>query len=131
MIFDETMERIRGSISERRHPATPDPLRLSDLHRDGGEGLLAFRPTAWQPRLFTTVLGITVSQMSLLLLLLVLGLAAGSVILGWIGDRIDRGRLLMLGAVITGTVMLPGVFVRDLWTAIPLLTVAGMARPRS
>lgn len=72
------------------------------------------------------VLGIGVSQMSLLLLLLVLGLAVGSAILGWLGDRIDRGRLLMIGAVVTGTAILPGVFVRDLWTAIPLLTVAGI-----
>ncbi len=58
VISYEGMERIRGSISQRRHPASPDSLRLSNLYRDTSEGLLAFGPTARKLWLLTTDVGL-------------------------------------------------------------------------
>jgi MFS family permease len=71
------------------------------------------------------VIGITVAQTSLLLILLVVGLGLGSLLLGYLADRVERTRLLWTGLLITGIAMLAGVFVRDLETALPLLLVAG------
>lgn len=73
-----------------------------------------------------TVIGVTVAQASLLLILLVLGLGAGSLVLGRLGDRYDRAKLLRAGIIVTGVTMIAGVFVRDLWTALPLLLIAGL-----
>jgi len=38
-------------VSQQRHAAPADPLRLFDLHRDAGEDLLAPGPSTAQPRL--------------------------------------------------------------------------------
>lgn len=72
------------------------------------------------------VLGITVAEASLVLILLVVGLAAGSYVVGHLGDRYDRRRLLQTGAFITGVAMLGGLFVRTLPGAIGLMLVAGV-----
>lgn len=73
-----------------------------------------------------TVLGVTMGEASLLLILLVLGLGASSAVLGRIGDRYDRGALLRIGVVVTGVVLLAGIFVRTLFSAVPLLLIAGI-----
>ncbi|MBX6364528.1 MAG: MFS transporter [Gemmatimonadetes bacterium] len=74
----------------------------------------------------TVVIGLSVAQSSLVLVLLVVGLAVGSYVVGLLGDRFDRRRLLQLGGAITGVAMLGGFFVRTLPGAIGLLLVAGV-----
>lgn len=74
----------------------------------------------------TVVIGLTVAQSSLILILLVLGLAAGSYAIGHLGDRFDRRKLLQLGGAITGVAMLGGFFIRTLPGAVALLLVAGI-----
>ncbi len=74
----------------------------------------------------TVVLGITVAQASLMMTLLVVGLAIGSVVIGRLGDRYDRAVLLQVGAGLLGVVMLAGVFMRTLGTAVLLLLGAGV-----
>lgn len=74
----------------------------------------------------TVVIGLTVAQASLVLVLLVVGLAVGSYVVGLLGDRYDRRKLLQLGGAITGLAMLAGFFVRTLPGAVALLLVAGV-----
>src|SRR5262249_16402734 len=50
MAGDERVQRGGGPISQQRHAAPADPLRLLDFYRDGGEDLLARRPAAPLPR---------------------------------------------------------------------------------
>jgi len=71
------------------------------------------------------VLGVTVAQASLVLILLVVGLAVGSYVVGHLGDRYDRRMLLQVGAGITGVAMLAGVFAHTLATTVVLMLVAG------
>lgn len=72
------------------------------------------------------VVGISVAETSLTLLLLVAGIGLGSVILGRLGDALGRAQLLTAGALLTGIAMSLGVFVRDLPGAIVLLLGAGL-----
>jgi MFS family permease len=76
--------------------------------------------------LFATVaLGITVATASLAMAGFMVAAAIGSIVVGQVGDRFGRARLLILGAVIAGVAMLPGLFVRDLLSLILLLIPAG------
>ncbi len=72
------------------------------------------------------VVGVTMAEASLVLTLLVIGLAVGSYVVGRLGDRGDRGRLLQLGAAITGVAMLGGAFVHTLPGTIALMLLAGL-----
>jgi MFS family permease len=77
--------------------------------------------------LFATVaLGITVATASLAMIGFLAAAALGSVLVGHLGDRYGRSRVLVLGAIIAGVAMLPGLFVRELTTLIMLLVPAGL-----
>lgn len=71
------------------------------------------------------VLGITVAEASLVLILLVVGLAVGSYVVGHLGDRYDRRMLLQVGAGVTGVAMLAGVFAHTLPGTVALMLLAG------
>lgn len=73
------------------------------------------------------VLGISVAETSLILGWLLAGLAVGAVLIGRLGNRVGRVRLLALAALTTGVVMGLGVFIRDVPSAIGVLAVAGLA----
>ena len=66
------------------------------------------------------------AEASLVLTLLVIGLAVGSYVVGRLGDRGDRRRLLQIGAAITGVAMLGGTFIHTLPGAIALMLMAGL-----
>jgi len=105
----------------RQRPAVPWFLFSNALWTGAVDGI---RPYFF---LFAVaVIGITVAQASLVLILLVVGLALGSYVVGRLGDRYDRRRLLQAGAAITGVAMLGGVFVRTLPGAVALMLVAGV-----
>ena len=72
------------------------------------------------------VLGIDTAETSGVLLVLVVGLALGSVFLGRLGDRYGRERLLMAGALLTAVAMIFGVLVRELEGALLLLLASGL-----
>ncbi len=72
------------------------------------------------------VLGIDTAETSAVLLLLVGGIGIGSVLLGHLGDRYGRARLLAAGALLTGVAMLLGVMVRELGGAVLLLLASGL-----
>jgi MFS family permease len=77
--------------------------------------------------LFTAaVLGISVSESSLLLSVLLVGLALGSILIGRLGDRVGRGRLLMWCAFGVGIAMSAGVFVRSVPVALAVLVPVGI-----
>jgi MFS family permease len=106
---------LMGSAPTRRF------LLANVLWNAGTEGI--------RPYLFlfaTVVLGIAVSTASLAMLAFLGAAGIGSVIVGRIGDRAGRARVLVIGAVITGVAMLPGIFVRDLVWLLVLLVPAGL-----
>lgn len=72
------------------------------------------------------VLGISVGETSLVLLLLLAGIGIGTVLLGRLGDRYGRLHLLHAGALVTAVAMALGVFVRGLTGAVLLLLAAGL-----
>lgn len=72
------------------------------------------------------VLGIDTAQTSAVLLLLIAGIGIGSVLLGHLGDRYGRARLLAAGALLTAVAMLLGVLVRGLPGALLLLLASGL-----
>ncbi len=72
------------------------------------------------------VIGVTMAEASLVMVLLVVGLAGGSYVVGRLGDRRDRNRLLQMGAAITGVAMLGGTFVHTLPGTIALMLLAGV-----
>jgi MFS family permease len=74
----------------------------------------------------TVVLGVAVQTASLALIGFLVAAMVGSVVIGRIGDRVGRERLLVIGAVVTGGAMLPGYFIRDLAPLIILLIPAGL-----
>jgi predicted MFS family arabinose efflux permease len=106
-----------------------DLVRRSDARRFlVANALWAAGTEGIRPYIFlfaTVVLGIAVQTASLALLGFLGAAAIGSVLAGRLGDRIGRGRMLLGGAVLTGVVMIPGVFVRDLLPLILLLIPAG------
>lgn len=73
------------------------------------------------------VLGITMAEASLVLGVLLGGLGLGAVVIGRLGQRFGRARLLAWAAGATGVAMALGVLVRDVPSAIGLLAVAGIA----
>lgn len=74
----------------------------------------------------TTVVGITIARASIILTLLVVGFALGSLALGWASDRLDRGRLLQVGLWLTAAAMFAGTFARSITAVIGLLLFAGI-----
>jgi MFS family permease len=77
--------------------------------------------------LFATVaLGITVATASLAMGGFLAAAGIGSVLVGYFGDRLGRSRVLVGGAILAGVAMMPGLFVRDLWTLIIILVPAGV-----
>jgi maltose/moltooligosaccharide transporter len=82
-----------------------------------------------RPYLFlfaTVVLGIAISTASLALLAFLIAAAVASVFVGHLGDRFGRARVLLVGALICGVAMIPGLFVRDLVPLLLLLVPAGV-----
>ena len=79
---------------------------------------------AIRPYLFAfgrVVLGLSVAQTSLTLAVLVSGIAIGSVIFGWIGDTVARGKLLGIGSGLLAVALIGGTFVRGVpWAAAAL-----------
>lgn len=75
----------------------------------------------------TVVLGITLAEASLVLAFLLVGLGIGAVLIGRIGNKVGRARVLTVAAVATTVIMGLGVFVRDVPSAIVLLGVAGVS----
>jgi maltose/moltooligosaccharide transporter len=96
-------------------------LLANVLWNSGVEGI---RPFIF---LFAAVsLGIAIETASLAMFGFLGAAAVGSVLVGWLGDRWGRRRTLILGAILTGTAMLPGLVVRDLAALILLLIPAGL-----
>jgi maltose/moltooligosaccharide transporter len=96
-------------------------LAANVLWNAGTEGI--------RPYLFlfaTIVLGIAVQTASLAMLAFLAAAGVGSVIVGRVGDRFGRSRVLLVGAIVTGVAMLPGFFVRDLLWLMVLLIPAGV-----
>jgi MFS family permease len=103
-----------------RRPATRRFLVGNVLWNAGVEGI---RPYLF---LFATVaLGITVGVASLAMIGFLVAAGIGSVLVGRFGDRFGRPRILILGALVAGVAMIPGLFVRDLLALIILLIPAG------
>jgi maltose/moltooligosaccharide transporter len=102
----------------------PDTRRFllgNALWNAGVEGI---RPYIF---LFATVaLGITVATASLAMIGFMVAAAGGSVLVGYFGDRYGRQRILILGAVVAGIAMMPGLFVRDVASLVLLLVPAGL-----
>jgi MFS family permease len=73
------------------------------------------------------VLGTTVSQTSLGLALLVGSLAAGSWVVGRLGDRRDPARILELSSAALVLAFVAGFLVRDVRAALALAAVAGVS----
>lgn len=104
-----------------RRPEARRFLVANVLWNAGTEGV--------RPFLFlfaTVVLGIAIQTASLALIVFLVATAIGSVAVGRLGDRFGRSRLLLIGAIGTGLVMMPGFFVRDLSALIVLLIPAGL-----
>jgi MFS family permease len=74
----------------------------------------------------TIVIGITVAQASLVLVVLIVGVAIGSLVIGRLGDRFDRGRLLQLSGALLTIGMGAGLLVRNVFTASIILLAAGI-----
>ncbi len=60
----------------------------------------------------TTVLGVTVAQTSEGLGILVIGIGIGSAVLGKLGDKLPRGRLLMVGTAVLAAAFSVATFLR-------------------
>jgi MFS family permease len=103
-----------------REPQTRRFLMGNILWNAGVEGI---RPYIF---LFATVaLGITVATASLAMAGFLAAAGLGSVLVGYFGDPWGRPRVLILGAVIAGVAMMPGLFIRDLLPLIIILIPAG------
>lgn len=72
------------------------------------------------------VLGIGVSEASLVLVVLFAGAGIGSIFVGRLGDRVGKGRVLFWGALLTGVALSAGVFIRTVPMAVGLLLPAGL-----
>jgi MFS family permease len=72
------------------------------------------------------VLGTSVAQTSLGLMLLVAGLGGGSFVMGRLGDRFDRMRLLRVSSVVLALAFGAGFFARSVPVALGVATLAGL-----
>lgn len=72
------------------------------------------------------VLGVQITEASLLLLTLLVGLAIGSLVTGWLSDRVSRALLLLISAIVLGVAMSAGVFIRNVPMAVALLLPVGL-----
>ena len=105
----------------RGRPAVSWMLLANSLWSAGVDGI---RPYIF---LFTAiVLGISVAETSLLLIVIVAGLGIGAVVLGHLGDRYGHAKLLAVGGAVTGLAMFSGLWVREIPGAIGLLLFAGL-----
>lgn len=71
------------------------------------------------------VLGVSTAASSAVLVFLIMGIGAGSVLVGWLGDRWDRIRLLSWGTLVIAIAMAAGFFTRELVLVAPILLLAG------
>lgn len=102
----------------------PDARRFLAGNVLWNAGVEGIRPYIF---LFATVaLGITVATASLAMAGFLVAAAIGSVVVGRLGDRFGRPKILIAGAIVAGLAMLPGLFVRDLLSLIVLLVPAGL-----
>ena len=129
--------RARGTFGRG---GSSDPFRWRDvwrmLRRSGGARRFLGASALWsgaidgiRPYFFlfaSVVVGLSVAHTSLVLGLLILGIAVGSALLGWLGDRFDRGRILLVSLGFLTFAMLAGYFVRSLWPAFFLLFAGGL-----
>lgn len=104
-----------------RRPELRDFLLANALWTGAVDGI---RPYVFPFAL--VVLGISVADTSLVLLLLLVGVAIGTVLIGRLGDRFGRARLLEAGALLTAIALLLGTLVRDVTGVLPLLLGAGL-----
>ncbi len=74
----------------------------------------------------SAVVGVGVATTSVGLIALVLGIGIGSFVVGRLGDRFDRIRLLTWGTALAVIALTGGFFVRAIGPAIGLLLVAGV-----
>ena len=100
----------------REHPAAIW-LLVADAFWSGGlDGL--------RPYIFAysrTVLGLSIVRTSLILGVLVGCIALGSVIFGWLGDKVARGKLLLIGSGVLAVALMGGTFVPNVaWAAVAL-----------
>jgi MFS family permease len=103
---------------------SPKPRRFLISNALWNAGVEGIRPYIF---LFATVTaGIAIETASMAMFGFLGAAGIGSVFIGRMGDRWGRGRLLLIGAVLTGAAMLPGLFARDLITLIVLLVPAGL-----
>jgi MFS family permease len=136
-----TAWKLRLGAEERHRPRERWDIRREldfwrELLRDADSRWFLMANVLWnagtegiRPYLFlfaTVVLGIAVQTASLAMLAFLGAAGIGSIIVGRIGDRAGRARILLIGALITGTAMLPGFFVRDLAWLLVLLVPAGL-----
>jgi MFS family permease len=130
----ESHERAPGrAAGEDRSAPSPPGLRVLLERRDVRWFLIAH--TLWtaavdgiRPFIFlfaTVVIGITIAESSLVLLVLLLGLAIGSTVIGRLGDRLGRERVLGWAALVLGIAMSLGIFIRDVPIAIAVLVPVG------
>ena len=112
----------RQLLGELRHnPAALWLLGANALWNGAIDGI---RPYAF---LFTgAVLGLGITETSFGLLVLVAGLAIGSLFIGFLGDRYGRGVLLRLGVGATFIAMGLAFFARDVVSALAVALIAGI-----
>jgi MFS family permease len=128
-------------LARPRERLEPHRARLSDAWK----ALLHNRPAFWllaadafwnasvdgiRPYFFLyarRVLGTTVSQTSLGLVLLVTGLGAGSWVVGRLGDRHDRLRILEISSIALALAFAAGFLARSVPLALAVAAIAGVA----
>lgn len=123
-------ERARRSNLGRPHEV------LSELRDNTDASRLLLANALWngavdgiRPYFFVfaaVVVGINAAVTSAGLVFLVVGVAVGSLVIGRLGDRYDRTRLLSWGGALLGVAMVAGFFMRSLVVAVPILIAAGI-----
>jgi len=114
----------------------PERLFWSELVRRSDVGWFLVANGLWtgavdglRPYIFlyaAYVLGTTVAETSLLLVVMLIGVAIGAYAFGRAGDRLGRGRVLLYTALGTAGIMALGTGVRTVPGAIAVLVPAGL-----